>query len=376
MLCSVAYASNREQAFNAEADIYITNTDAVNWLIKQPKKFFSKFDTILIDELIAFKHRTSGRSKAIAKMIGNFEYRTGLNGTFTGGSILDTWHQAFLIDGGERLGRNFYQFRQATCEPQQIGPRAEHIKWVDKEGSVEAVSGLLSDISIRHIFNKVMDVPPNYTRTVKYYPSTKLLKAYADMEKTAMLRLSSGNISAVNAAVLRNKLLQIASGAVYDEEGNSHVIDKERYELVLDLATEVKHSIVFFNWSHQKEEIARIATARRLPFAIIDGKVPVKQRETIVKAYQAGEYQFILLHPQTGAHGLTLTRGTRTVWASPIYQPDFLKQGNHRIFRGGQTEVTESILVEAEHTVEKQVYEMLNEKNARMMSLLDLIGTR
>jgi SNF2 family DNA or RNA helicase len=109
---------------------------------------------------------------------------------------------------------------------------------------------------------------------------------------------------------------------------------------------------------------------------VIDGNVPQRRRAQIVEAYQAGYYQTLLLHPQTGAHGLTLKRGTATIWASPIYQPDFLKQGMHRIFRGGQTEKTETILIEAKGTVEKLVYERLSEKSGRMQSFLDLLKER
>ena len=65
---SVAPADKREQAFNTPADVYVTNTDAVNWLVKQDAKFFKRFDTLIIDELSAFKHHTSGRSKAMNKI--------------------------------------------------------------------------------------------------------------------------------------------------------------------------------------------------------------------------------------------------------------------------------------------------------------------
>lgn len=374
MICSVAYANNRVAAFNARADIYITNTDAAKWLAEQDKSFFKRFDTIIIDELAAFKHRDSQRSKAVASIIDHFEYRVGLNGTFTSGVITDTWHQARLIDDGDTLGRNFYQFRNAVCTQTPTHPGSRFMKWVEKPGAIEAVAGMLQNITIRHEFNKVMDIPPNYTRTVHFYPPPKLLKKYNELTKFAILELETGDVTAVNAAVLRNKLLQVASGAVYGEE-DYYVLDTSRYELVLDLAQEVTHSVIFFNWSHQKDEIIKLAKKRKLEFEVIDGTVPVKKRNRIVNNYQDGQYHFLLLHPQTGAHGLTLTRGTRTIWASPIYQPDFLKQGTHRIWRGGQTKATETILVEAANTVEAQVYERLNDKNANMVNLLDLLAT-
>ena len=373
MLCTIAYATNRAKAFDSKADIYITNLDAVKWLIEfKSAPFFKKFDTLIIDELTAFKHRTSARSKAAARLVRYFPYRTGLTGTPNPNSVTDIWHQAMLIDGGKRLGDNFFKFRMAMCEPEQVGPRPEHVRWTDREGAVETVVGMLQDISVRHEFENVMDVPPNYTRSAKFYPSAKLLKAYEKMQKEAILELEK-DVVAVNAAVLRQKLLQIASGAVYDVDDSYQIIDTERYELILDYAEEVEHSVIFFNWAHQKDMLSAFAEKYGMEHAILDGNVPIKKREQIIKNYQNGHYRFLLLHPQTGAHGLTLTRGTRTIWSSPIYQPDFLKQGTHRIWRGGQTKKTETILVEAQGTVEHKVYEMLNSKNARMVQLLDMI---
>ena len=283
MLCSIAYSTNRAKALDAKADIYITNLDAVKWLMKNKNAaWFKKFDTLIIDELTAYKHRTSGRSKAALHISKYFAYRSGLTGTPNPNSVTDLWHQAMLIDGGERLGVKFFKFRQALCEPKQVGPRPEHIKWEDREGAVETVVGMLQDISVRHEFEKVMDVPPNYTRSVNFYPSKKLLDAYRVMQQDAVLQLKTGEISAINAAALRTKLLQIASGAVYDENSDYHVVDTERYDLVLDYAEEVEHSVIFFNWAHQKEMLAKIATGRGIDFAMIDGTVNIRKREQII----------------------------------------------------------------------------------------------
>lgn len=364
---SIATAENREEAFNQRADIYITNTDAVTWLVKQPKAFFEKFDFICIDEITSFKHRTSRRSKALKKIAPLFEYRHGMTGTPNSASITDVWHQMLIIDGGERLGKNFFAFRNAACTPKQIGPSPKMVKWVDKEGAEEAVASLMSDITVRHPFEDVMtEVPPNYTRTIPFRMSWKQRKAYKDMAEDAIAILKSGTATAVNAAALRTKLLQIASGAVYLEDGSYDVIDSSRNELVLDLVEGAKHSIVFFNWKHQRHQLVAEAEKRGITYEVIDGSVSDRRRAQIVEAYQAGFYQTLFLHPKTGAHGLTLTTGTRTIWASPIYEPDFLKQGKHRLYRGGQTEVTETIMVEAEDSVERVVYDILDGKKTRM----------
>lgn len=370
---SVARAENREDAFKADVDVYITNIDAVKWLAKQSKSFFKKFDSLIIDELTVYKHRTSDRSKAVASIAQYFKYRAGLTGTPNSNTILDVWHQVYILDDGKRLGTKFFAFRNATCNAVQVGPRAEHLQWEDKPGAELGVAHLLSDITIRHEFEKCMDIPPNRERFMVYEPSAKLLKAYRQLEKDTILALKEKVVNAVNAAVLRNKLLQIASGAVYTGDESYEFIDDGRYEFVLDIVAKRKHSVVFFNWKHQRDGLVKYAKARGIEFEVIDGSVSDKRREEIRKAYQQGFFQTLLLHPETGAHGLTLTKGTATVWSSPVYRADFLKQGLHRIYRGGQTLPTETIMTEARGTCERKVYERVGTKSGRMSNFLEVL---
>lgn len=369
---AIADSKNRAKAFAQPADIYITNTDATKWLLKQDDEFFEKFDTICVDELAYFKHKTSARSKALIKLKDHFRYRHGMTGTPNSNSITDIWNQIYFLDDGERLGQSFFHFRSQVCAPKQVGPSPQMVKWVDKEGAEAAVASLVTDITARNLFEDCMDIPPNHTYRVPYTLNHDNKKQYEDFLEHSILELQDTAVVAVNQAVMRTKLLQIAAGVVYAEDGPV-VLDTGRAELVINLVEKRKHSVVFFNWKHQKAQLVEEATKRGITFEVIDGSVDNNRRAEIVEAYQAGFFQTLFLHPKTGAHGLTLTKGTATIWVSPIYEPDYLKQGKHRIYRGGQTENTETILIEAENTVEQRVYEILDGKTKGMESLLDLL---
>ena len=374
LLPSLAFAEVREKAFEVDRPVYIINTDGVKWLAKKTptwmKRHFGLNATLIIDESTAFKHHTSQRSRAAKKVAKYFKYRTLMTGTPITSSVTDIWHQLLLLDQGQRLGRNFTAFRNSVQTPVMMG---SFTRWADKEGVEEILSFMIRDLTIRHQFEEVMDVPPNYSRPLGFTLSSRVAEAYRQMAEEAYLQLASGDVSAVNAAVLAGKLLQIASGAVYDSHGDVHVIDTERHALVTDLVEERESSVVFFNWTHQRDELVKQATKRRLSHAVIDGTVAHAERTRIVEAFQEGDLRAVYLHPATGAHGLTLTRGTATIWASPRYEPDFLKQGLHRVYRGGQTRKTENILVEAADTIEPGVYKVLNTKYDRMVNLLSLL---
>lgn len=374
---SVAPADKREQAFNTPADVYVTNTDAVNWLMKQDAKFFKRFDTLIIDELSAFKHHTSGRSKAMNKIKKHFKYRYGLTGTPNSNTITDLWHQMFILDDGQRLGKSFYQFRNSTQTPEQVGPQANMLKWTDKPGAEIAVGGMIQDMVVRHKFEECIDIPANHEYSVPYHMTPKQAKLYQQFEKNAVAALSSGKvISALNAAGVMTKLLQIASGASYSEglEGEDYVsIDTARYELVADLADQRDHSVVFFNWQHQKDHLIAEFKKKGLTYAVIDGSTSDKQRKEAVDLFQQGFYRVLLAHPQSAAHGLTLTKGTATIWASPTYNLEHWLQGNRRIYRAGQTQKTETIVVLAPGTVEDKVFQKLSDKNVRQTNMLSFL---
>jgi SNF2 family DNA or RNA helicase len=251
---SIAWAHNRDLAFRESADVYITNTDAAVWLAKQKPSFFEKFDTLIIDECGAYKHHSSQRSKAISKIKKYFDYRLGMNGTPNPNTVTDLWHQVHILDDGKHLGQSFYAFRQTVCIPKQVGPRAEMVEWTDRPGAAESVSKILEDMTIRHKFEDCIDIPENHEYVVPFYMNLTHANRYKQMQLTEMVAISSGvAITAVNAAATTTKLLQIASGAVYDENGEYHLIDTDRYDMVADMCEERQHTVVFFLWKHQKD---------------------------------------------------------------------------------------------------------------------------
>jgi SNF2 family DNA or RNA helicase len=375
---SIADAKNRFGAFAVDTDLVIMNLDGVKDLGRLKKKdlamLLSEFDHLIIDEITGYKHPTSQRSKAAAKLSPFFDWRFGLSGTPTPISVTELWHPMMIIDRGKRLGRSFTRFRNAMQVPTQIGPKPNHLRWDDREDAQEIAMHLLRDVTVRHKFEEVMgDVPENHVDMKKFEVPPKLRRLYEELRETSILRLKEEGVSAVHAAAVRTKLLQLLSGAVYATPEKYEVVDPTRYMLITDLVAEREHSLTFFLWKHQKELLRDYFTKAGITFAIIDGTTPDEQRHIIRREYQDGKYQTLLLHPDTGAHGLTLTRGTSAIVCSPIYRADWLKQIKHRVYRGGQTQATNLTLVCARDTIEEGIYDTLQGRASRMSEFLELM---
>ena len=375
LTCVVAYSKNREKAFKESANIVITNHDAIKWLDKN-KKYIDQFDTICIDEFTAYKNRTSQRSKAAGRVIKSFDRRIAMSGTPNGNTIRDIWHPTKLVDDGERLGPSFYPFQQQVCTPKliQLGNRVV-TEWLDKDNAEEMVAVQLQDITIRHKLEDCIDMPKQTVTMRKVTLPKRIQQQYETFAKDSVLYTGKATINAINAGVKVKKLLQLCTGAVYKDDGTSEGIHTERYDLVMELVKQRKHSLVAFNWKHERDHMIAIAEKEGIAYRVIDGDTPEEKRKKVVDELQLGELQVVFCHPQSAGHGLTMTKATSIIWCLPTYNAEHYLQFNRRIYRAGQTKRTEIIQIAANDTWEPEVYNKLGHKMNRMEELLSILKT-
>lgn len=366
----VAYARNREQAFQTNADIVITNHDAAKWLVKN-EHLLEGFSTLCIDEFTAFKNKDSQRSKAILRIAQKFKYRIAMSGTPNSNTILDIWHPTLIVDDGERLGKRFYGFRSAVCTSRFNGFANE---WVDKPDAQQIVAASIKDINIRYQLEDCIDMPEQSVHTMCVQLTPAIMEQYKLLAEDSVLYTGKATINAINAGARVKKLLQLCTGAVYTEDGVPAGIHEERYELVMQLVSERKHSLVAFNWRHEREHLTKLADEMKIEYGVIDGDTPANKRKDIVDRMQAGQLQVVFCHPQSAGHGLTLTTATSVIWASPTYNAEHYQQFNRRIYRAGQTKKTEVIHIAASNTWEPEVYTKLEGKLERMDELLSILN--
>jgi SNF2 family DNA or RNA helicase len=141
----------------------------------------------------------------------------------------------------------------------------------------------------------------------------------------------------------------------------------------MQLVQERAHSLVAFNWKHERDHMTAIADKLGISYGVIDGNTASHKRKDIVDRMQAGQLQVVFCHPQSAGHGLTMTKATTIIWSSPTYNAEHYQQFNRRIYRAGQTQKTEIIQIAAKDTWETQVYEKLDSKLSRMEELLTIL---
>ncbi len=367
---AIAEAGKHKAAFSQNADVTLINHDGV---VAMHKAGFTLegFDLVVIDESTAFKHPNTQRSTAIRKLIKPVKKRVMMSGTPAPNGVMDLWHQYYLLDEGESLGSKYYATRNILCTPTSFGA---FTKWADKPEAMETAASLVAGKTIRHKFEDVLDIPKNHQYTVTFNLSRHVLAHYNALKQTMALQLKDKTITITNAASHLSKLLQVASGAIYDEHGDAHLVHDERYALITELIKQREQCVVAFNWRHQRDRLSQYLDTEGISFSIIDGSATPEDRHEAVQAFQKQQLRVILAHPASAAHGLTLTAGTSTIWCSPTYNSEHFLQFNRRIYRAGQTKRTETILVAAEQTVDLEAYAKLQGKLDALQLLLGVLN--
>lgn len=327
--------AKRIRALNTPADIYIINRENVCWLVDYYRNDWP-FDMVVIDESSSFKSHTAKRFKALASISSRITRLVELTGTPSPNGLDDLWSQVFLLDGGERLGKRYTQFRERYFDPGRRGADGMVYDYKAKPGSEQSILERISDICISMKAEDYLQLPDIIYHTVPVVLDPKALKAYREMERKMVLELPEDEeeISVTSAAALSNKLLQLANGALYDDGHQVHEIHDCKLEAFTELIESLqgKPALVFYNFQHDKTRILKALEKTKL--RIRELKKPGDEDD-----WNAGKIDILLAHPASAAYGLNLQQGgNHVIWFGLTWNYELYTQANKRLHRQGQTE--------------------------------------
>lgn len=361
---------DRIAALNQEADIYVINRENVEWLVN---KYFNNwvFDMLVIDELSSFKSPKAQRFKALKKVRPFFKRVVGLTGTPTPNSLIDLWPQVYLLDGGKRLGKTITSYRQQYFTPGQMDGHIVY-NYNLKQGADETIHSRISDICISMLAKDYLDLPERIDNKIEIKLSESTKKKYKQLEKDLVIELGENDITAANAAVLTNKLLQMANGAIYSEDKSVVEIHDEKLKALLEVieAANGKPVLVFYSFQHDYDRITKFLNNK--------GYKPKKLNDSSdIKSWNEGKIDILLLHPASAGHGLNLQYGGSTiVWFGLPWSLELYQQANARLHRQGQKEVVVINHLIAKGTVDEDVMKALSNKEVNQNVLLEAVKAR
>ena len=356
-------AAEREAALQAEAEIYIINRENVDWLVSNHR---FDFDMIVIDELSSFKSYQSKRFKALKKVRPLAKRVVGLTGTPTPNGLMDLWAEINILDMGERLGRFISRFREAYFKPDKRNGMVI-FSYKPLPDAERLIYEKISDICISMKAVDFLDMPERIDNTVSVEMSAAERKLYDKLSEEMLLPFAEGDIDAVNAAALSNKLLQIANGAVYDENGAVRNIHSRKLDALEDLieASVGKPLLVFYNFKHDKDRISERFEVREI------------KTEKDIRDWNDGKIPVAVAHPASTGHGLNLQSGGCTVvWFGLNWSLELYQQANARLYRQGQKNTVVIHHIITKGTIDENVMRALEHKDKGQASLIEAVKAR
>ena len=356
-------ASERRAALAQRADVYVINRENVAWLVDEMGRKWD-FDMLVLDELSSFKSHTSQRWKALRKVRSKTRRIVGLTGTPAPNGLIDLWAQVFLLDGGTALEATLGGYRERYFRPGRSNGVTVY-EWIPRQGAEDAIYKRLEGLCISMKSIDHIRMPDRVDNVLTVPLNAKARGIYKEMERSMLVELQGETITAANAAAVTNKLLQLAQGCVYDEEGKWHTIHNAKLDALEEIveAANGKPVLVYYAF---KSDLGRLKCC--FPDA-----VELKSDDDVDR-WNEGEIPMLLAHPDSAGHGLNLQSGGNImVWFGLTWSLEKYQQANARLYRQGQKEAVVIHHIIAEGTVDERIMRVLAGKASLQDELMEAV---
>jgi SNF2 family DNA or RNA helicase len=370
---SVAVGSEMERlrSLRAKADIYVINRENVQWLIESSGITFN-YQMVVIDEMSSFKNGKSKRCKALLQVRSKIDRIVGLTATPTSNGLMDLWSQYRILDGGKRLGRFITEYRNRYFMPDKrngviiysykLLPFAE-----------EAIYEKISDITISMKAKDHLKMPELISSEYKVYMDDTEKAQYELLKHDLVVNLDEDDITAVNAAVLSNKLCQMANGAIYTDKKIIQNIHDRKLDALEDIVEQMngKNFLLVYWFKHDLERIIKRLNDIGASYSKIDTTESIEE-------WNKGKIQVGLIHPASAGHGINLQQGGSTiVFFSLTWSLELYEQVIGRIYRQGQ--ISDTVVVQhiiTDGTIDEDILRALKDKDETQASLIKAVKAR
>jgi len=361
----------RVEALKAKADIHIISRDNIAWLCGQFGGGMLPFPMLVIDESSSFKNPKAIRFKALRQVQPSFSRVVIATGTPAPNGLIDLWPQIYLLDRGERLGKTITAYREEFFKPGKRNGAIVFNYDLQKDGDAR-IHAQIEDICMSMKAKDYLSLPERIDNYVEIEMPPKERKLYDDFEREQVLALleTGEEITALNAAALSTKLLQLANGAIYDENKDWHAMHDLKLDALDEIIEAVGEKPILLAWSFRHDMERIMERFKKL------NPRPLKTDQDILD-WNNGKIRLMLMHPASGGHGLNLQAGGNIiVWYGQNWSLELYEQFNARLDRQGQTE---SVIVHhliCKGTEDESVISALTRKASRQDGLMEALKAK
>ena len=354
----VGNPKQRAKAAKENTQIHVVNVENLSWLFVDHFLFKTPYDMVVLDESSMFKNRETQRFKVARKLMKTVPRAVLMSATPAPNGYRDLWAQAYLLDGGNRLGPTLSGYTERYFK--QLD--RDGYKYALKKGAAECIQHALRDITLTLRAEDYLTMPDRFDRTVEV-DLGDAVEAYENFEKDLVMDMgASASIEATSAAALVTKLMQFSNGQVYDTERKVHVMHDAKMDALKEIIAEAQEPVlVAYTFQSDRDRILA-----EIPQAVLLGK-----DMSLIDKWNRGEVPVLVTHPASAGHGLNLQHGGRhLVWFGPTFSLELYLQMNARLYRQGQTKPVVIHHIVAKGTIDEDIMKVLSSKNATQEGLL------
>lgn len=359
----VGTPKERRAALMANSDITIINRENLQWLIEDSGFPFT-YDMVCIDELSSFKNHKSKRFQALMKVRPKVKRIIGLTGTPSSNGLMDLWAEFKLLDMGQRLGRFITQYRNDYFLPDKRNGQIIY-SYKPMPYAEDAIYRKISDMTISMKSTDHLKMPELVSSRYEVKLSEAEAQCYDDLKQELILQLPEGEVTAANAASLTGKLVQLANGAIYSDDGDTVEFHDRKLDALEDIieAANGKPLLVAYWFKHDLQRIKQRFEVRE-----------IKSSKDITD-WNKGNIPVAVIHPASAGHGLNLQAGGSTlIWFGLTWSLELYQQTNARLWRQGQTAGTVVIQhIITKGTIDERILKALSLKELTQNSLIDAV---
>ena len=357
-------AKKRKSIIEQNTDYVIINYDGVEIVSESIKN--GGFDLIIVDEATHYKNAQTRRWKVLNKLLCDNMWLWMMTGTPAAQSPVDAYGLAKMVNptAVPRYGSTFRDM---------VMTKITNFKWIPKANATSTVHRVLQP-AIRFTKDECLDLP-NMTYVKRAVELTRQQKKYYELlRKRLVLDITGEQVTAVNAAVGMNKLLQISAGAVYTDDGETLEFDiKHRYKVLKEVIDESSQKVlIFVPFRHVIDILTDKLRSDGISTEVIQGSVGATARTNIFRQFQeASNPRVLVIQPASAAHGVTLTAANTVIWWSPVSSLETYAQANARVPRSGQKHKCTVVQLQGSDA-EKHVYRLLDSRINIHTKIIDL----
>jgi hypothetical protein len=233
--------------------------------------------------------------------------------------------------------------------------------WKLRKGGKEEIDSILADLCLVQLGYDT-DLPASSIVDIPIVMPPDARKAYRTLEKELLVSLDTGEITAPAAATLAGKLLQLTSGAVYDEDRN-----------VLSVHTAKIDALIKLRKQHGNEPMLVLCAFKHESRRVLDALHCARMfDERDMDEWRAGKIKTWVADARSLSHGIDgIQKSCRiAVWVSLTYSQETYQQTNARIIRHGQANETLIYRIIAPGTIDDAVAEALRVKSDTQSGLM------